>query len=83
MKSSHSVAFMAGKPLQDTSTNTTITRERSTGADCVDVSEIAKNDQALQGGLSIAGEGISHGGERWQECRSQGDTKQNGFVFGA
>ncbi len=38
---------------------------------------------ALPARFSIANKGSRHGGEHWQEGRSQGDTKQNGFVFGA
>ena len=83
MRSSRQIVFVTDKPLQDNSSNTAITKEGGTGALCVDLSVIADNLQALRGWHSIAGEGISHGGERWQECRSQGDTKQNGFVFGA
>ena len=74
---------MAGKHLQGDSSNTTIATEMGTDVSYVDLSEIADNFQGLRGWLSIAGEGISHGGERGQECRSQGDTKQKGFVFGA
>ena len=74
---------MTGQPLQNYGQNITIAKEESTGAFRARLSDIANNVQALHGWLLIAGEGFSHGGERWQECRSQGDTKQNGFVFGA
>ena len=75
--------FVTGEPLENNSCDTTITAEVGIGALCVDLGKFADGFQALRGRLSIAGKGISHGGERWQECRSQGDTKQNGFVFGA
>lgn len=74
---------MTGQLLQNYGQNKTIDKEESTGAFRAGLSDIANNVQALHGWLLIAGEGFSHGGERWQECRSQGDTKQNGFVFGA
>ena len=75
--------FVTGKPLQNNSRHAAIGAEVAVGALGVNLSKFADDFQALRGWLSFAGKGISHGGERWQECRSQGDTKQNGFVFGA
>jgi len=74
---------VTGQLLQKNGQNITITKEESIGAFRAGLSDIANDVQALHGWLLIAGEGFSHGGERWQECRSQGDTKQKGFVFGA
>ena len=74
---------MTGQLLVNYGQKITIAKEGNTGAFRAGLSDIAHDVQALRGWLLIAGEGFSHGGERWQECRSQGDTKQNGFVFGA
>jgi len=74
---------MTGQLLLNYGQNISIAKEGSISAFRDGLSNIENDVQDLRDWLLIAGEGFSHGGERWQECRSQGDTKQNGFVFGA
>ena len=82
-KSSTKIITVSGKILQNNSHDSVVAAEKGSGAPCVNLCEIDDDFRTLRGRFSTAGKGVGHGGERLQEGRSQGDTKQNRFVFGA
>ena len=82
-KSSTKRIAVSGEAFQNNSCDIVVAAEKGPGALCGDLCKLADDFKTLRGRFSTAGKGISHGGERLQEGRSQGDTKQNRFVFGA
>ena len=82
-ESSTGYFLVVGRPSRKNVSPAVITAKKEVGAIGVNPCRFADDFKTFRCRFSIAGEGISHGGERLQEGRSQGDTKRNGFVFGA
>ena len=82
-ESSTGYILVMGRTFRNNVSTAVFTAEKEVGAIGVNPCKFADDFKTFRCRFSIAGEGISHGGERLQEGRSQGDTKQNRFVFGA
>jgi len=72
-----------GRTFRNNVSNVVVAAGKEVGAMGVNPCKFTDDFKTFRCRFSIAGEGISHGGERLQEGRSQGDTKRKSFVFGA